>query len=177
MVRIWFLTEGAREIASWRPGFTRQGDESRQDSKEDFGKVVLESWYYTRRVVQRYSRNSRHNSREFPTGCCWVPIPQKAAEEVLEAWNYTRRWFRGGPGGLVLHQGGWDRSGPRGGNWIPGNSRLCSVVQIPQNMATTGLIPMAARGVDTNGLRHLYQGSVGDSKRLECWCSRFTLGH
>ena len=23
---------------------------------------------------------------------------------------------------------------------------------------------MAARGVDTNGLRHLYQGSVGDGK-------------
>ena len=38
---------------------------------------------------------------------------------------------RGGPGGLVLHQGGWDRSDPRGGNWIPGNSLLCSSVQIP----------------------------------------------
>ena len=110
--------------------------------------MVLESWYYTREVVQRYSRNLRHNSREFPTGCCWVPIPQKAAEEVLEAWYYTRRWsgsgpgglvldvgVRSGPGGLVLHQGGWDRSDPRGGNWIPGNSRLCSSVQIPQNMA------------------------------------------
>ena len=31
----------------------------------------------------------------------------------------------------MLHQGGWDRSDPRGGNWIPGNSRLCSSVQIP----------------------------------------------
>ena len=93
--------------------------------------MVLESWYYTRRVVQRYSRSSRHNSREFPTGCCWAPIPQKAAEEVLEAWYYTRHWRRSGPGGLVLHQGGWDRSDPRGGNWIPGNSRLCSSVQIP----------------------------------------------
>ena len=78
----------------------------------------------------------RHNSREFPTGCCWSPIPQKAAEEVLEAWYYTRHgrrvvleaWYytrhccRSGPGGLVLHQDGWGRSDPRGGNWIPGNS-------------------------------------------------------
>ena len=31
-------------------------------------------------------------------------------------------------------------------------------------MATTESIPTAARGVDTNGLRHLYQGSVGESK-------------
>ena len=105
---------------------------------------------------------SRHNSREFPTGCCWSPIPQKVAKEVLEAWYYTRHgrrevleawyytrhWCRSGPGGLVLHQGGWDRSDPRGGNWIPGNSRLCSSVQFPQNVAMTGSIPTAARGVD-----------------------------
>ena len=62
----------------------------------------------------------------------------------------------------MLYQGAWDRSGPRGGNWIPGNSQLCSSVQIPQNMVMTGSIPTAARGVDTNGLRHLYQGSVVD---------------
>ena len=48
----------------------------------------------------------------------------------------------------MLHQGGWDRFDPRGGNWIPGNSRLCSSVQIPRNVATTGSIPTAARGVD-----------------------------
>ena len=72
----------------------------------------------------------------------------------------------------MLHQGGWDRNDPRGGNWIPGNSRLCSSVQIPQNMAMTALIPTAARGVDTNGLRHLYQGSVVDGKRLVYWCSK-----
>ena len=114
----------------------------------------------------------RHNSREFPTWCCWLPIPQKAAEEVLEAWYYTRHWSGSGPRGLVLHQGGWDRNDPCGGNWIPGNSRLCSSLQIPQNMATTALIPTAARGVDTNGLRHLYQGSVVDGKRLVYWCSK-----
>ena len=106
----------------------------------------------------------RHNSREFPTWCRWIPIPQKAAEEVLEAWNHTRHWDRSGPGGLVLYQGGWSRSGPRGGDWIPGNSRLCSSVQIPQIVAMTRSIPTAARGVDTNGLCHLYQGSVGDGK-------------
>ena len=48
----------------------------------------------------------------------------------------------------MLHQGGWNGSDPRGDNWIPGNSRLCSSVQIPQNMVTTGSIPTAARGVD-----------------------------
>ena len=133
--------------------------------------MVLESWYDTKRVVQRYSRSSRHNSREFPTGCCWAPIPQKAAEEVLEAWYYTRHWrrvvleawyytrhwCRSVPGGLVLHQGGWDRSDPRGGNWIPGNSRLCSSVQIPPECGDDWL--------NTNGCEghcHQYQGSVGD---------------
>ena len=103
-VRIWFLTEGAREIESWGLVSPDKGDESRQDSKEDFGKVVLESWYYTRRVVQRYSRSLRHNSREFPTGCCWAPIPRRRQRRswrpgittdtglgvVLEAWCYTR---------------------------------------------------------------------------------------
>ena len=61
-------------------------------------------------------------------GVVGLPIPQKAAKEVLEAWFYTRHWCRSGPGGLVLHQGGWDRSDPRGGSWIPGNSRLYSSV-------------------------------------------------
>ena len=91
--------------------------------------MVLESWYDTRRVVQRCSRSF---AAQFQGILNWVkldvPIPQKAAEEVLEAWFYTRHWCRSGPGGLVLHQGGWDRSDPRGGNWIPGNSRLYSSV-------------------------------------------------
>ena len=72
--------------------------------------------------------------------------PDAGLGVVLEAWYYTRA------------------ADPRGGGWIPGNSRLCSSVQIPQNVATTELIPTAARGVDTNGLCHLYQGSVGDGK-------------
>ena len=172
MVRIWFPTEGARRIESWMPGFTRQG-------RRQSGRRVSRVPGIPRRTSRRWSSSPgvipggvssgipgglRHNSREFPTGCCWIPTPQKAAEEVLEAWNHTRRWDMSGPGGLVLYQGGWGRSGPRGGDWIPGNSRLYSSVQIPQNMAMTRSIPTAARGVDTNGLRHLYQGSVGDGK-------------
>ena len=97
MVRIWFLTEGAREIESWRPGFTKQGDESWQDSKENFGKVVLESWYYTRTVVQRYSRNSQRGvvGHQFPRRRqrrSWRPgiTPGAGIGVVLEAWCYTR---------------------------------------------------------------------------------------
>ena len=68
--------------------------------------VVLESWYYTRRVGQRYSRSFAAQFQGIPN---WVqldpPIPQKAAEEVLEAWFYTRHWCRSGPGGLVCTPG------------------------------------------------------------------------
>ena len=140
--------EGDRILGTWfhQTRATRVGRIPRRTSgrwSSSPGIIPGESWYYTRRVVQQYSRSLRHNSREFPTGCCWAPIPQKAAEEVLEAWNYTRRWVRSGPGGLVLHQGGWDRSDPRGGGWIPGNSRLCSSVQIPQRLQGPS-IPMGS---------------------------------
>ena len=172
MVRIWFPTEGTRKMESWGPGFTRLG-------RRQSGRRVSRVPRIPRRTSARWSSSPgvipgrvssgipgglRHNSREFPTVYRWIQIPQNAAEEVLEAWNHTGRWDRSGPGGLVLCQGGWGRSGPRGGDWIPGNSRLCSSVQIPQTMAMTRSIPTAARGVDTNGLRHLYQGSVGDGK-------------
>ena len=56
-------------------------------------------------------------------GVIGIPIPQKAAEEVLEAWYYTRHWCRSGPRGLVLYQGGWDRSDPRGDDWL--NTNVC----------------------------------------------------
>ena len=155
MVRIWIPTEGARKIESWGPGFTRLG--RRQSGRRVSRVPEIPSWSSSPgvipgRVSSGIPGGLRHNSREFPTGCHWIPIPQKAAEEVLEAWNHTRRWDRSGPGGLVLYQGSWDRSGPRGSDWIPGNSRLCSSVQIPQNMAMARSIPTAARGVDTNGL-------------------------
>ena len=125
--------------------------------------MVLESWYYTRRVVQQYSRNSLQNSRELPTGCCWAPIPQKAAEEVLEAWNYTRA-----AGTEVVHVAATGFQG------IPD---CVARYKFPRIWRQLDLIPTAARGVDTNGLRHLYQGSVDDGKRLEYWCSKFTRGH
>ena len=35
-----------------------------------------------------------------------LPIPQKAAREVLEAWYFHQTWAEDGPRGLVFHQGG-----------------------------------------------------------------------
>ena len=124
MVRIWFLTEGEKDIESWGPGFTRQG---RRQSGRRVGRIPRVPRTSSPGIIpgKLYSGipgELRHNSKEFPKGCRWIPIPRKAAEEVLEAWNHTRRWDRSGPGGLVLYQGGWDRSGPYGGGWIPGNS-------------------------------------------------------
>ena len=49
--------------------------------------MVLESWYDTRRVVQEFRGTIPGNSQ---LGIVGIPIPQKAAEEVLEAWYYTR---------------------------------------------------------------------------------------
>ena len=112
--------------------------------------MVLEFWCYTRQDVQRYSRRIAAQFQGIPNG---VSLDTNSPEGG-----------RGGPGGLESHQtlewgwslrpgvipGGWDRSGRRGGDWIPGNSRLCSSVQIPQTMAMTRSIPTAARGVDTN---------------------------
>ena len=94
--------------------------------------MVLESWYDTRRVVQEFRGTIPGNSQ---LGIVGIPILPKAAEEVLEAWYYTRHgrrvvleawyytrhWCRSGPGGLVLHQGGWDRSDPRGDDWLNTN--------------------------------------------------------
>ena len=151
-------TEGARKIESWGPGITRLGRRlsgRRVSSPPEIPRRTSTRWSSSPgvipgRVSSGIPGGLQHNSREFPAVYHWVQIPQKAAEEVLGAWNYTRRWNGGGPWGLVLHQGGWARSGPHGGDWIPGNSRLCSSVQIPQIMATARSIPAAARGVDTN---------------------------
>ena len=177
MVRIWFLTEGAREIESWGPGFTRQG---RRESagfqgglREGGPRVLVLYQEGGPAVFQEFAAKFQGIPNEVLLGTN-SPEGGRGGPGGLEL-HQTR--VRSGPGGLVLHQGGCDRSGPRGGGWIPGNSRLCSSVQIPQNVATTGLIPTAARGVNINGLRHLYQGSVGDDKQLERWCSRFTRGH
>ena len=53
--------------------------------------MVLESWYDTRRVVQEFRGAIPGNSQ---LGIVGIPIPQKAAKEVLEAWNYTRHGRR-----------------------------------------------------------------------------------
>ena len=58
-------------------------------------------------------------------------LQQGSVGVVLEAWYYTRAvqvwsWRPGippgrcrrGPRGLVLHQGGWDRCGPQGDDWL-----------------------------------------------------------
>ena len=112
--------------------------------------MVLESWCYTRKGVQRYSRRIAAQFQGIPNGVSLdtnSPEGGRGGPGGLES-HQTLEWS--GPRGLVLYQGGWDRSGPRGGDWIPGNSRLCSSVQIPQTMAMTRSIPTAARGVDTN---------------------------
>ena len=98
MVRIWFLIEGAREIESWGPGFTRQG---RRQSGWRVGRVPG----VPRRTSGRRSSSPgiipgklssgipgelRHNSREFPTG---VSLDTNSPEGG-----------RGGPGGLESHQ-------------------------------------------------------------------------
>ena len=67
---------------------------------------------------------------------------------VLEAWCYTRAART-----EVIHVAATGFQG------IPD---CVARYKFPQNTATTESIPTAARGVDTNGLRHLYQGSVGD---------------
>ena len=81
MVRIWFLTEGAREIESWRPGFTRQGRRESagfQGGLREGGPRVL--------VFQEFAAQ-------------FQGIPN----EVLLGTN-SPEGGRGGPGGLELHQ-------------------------------------------------------------------------
>ena len=104
--------------------------------------MVLESWCYTRKGFLRYSRRIAAQFQGIPSGV--TQIPQKAAEEVLEAgigvvleaWCYTRA-----DGPEVVHVAATGFQG------IP---ELCGSVQIPQTMATARSIPTAARGVDTN---------------------------
>ena len=38
-------------------------------------------------------------------GVLVLPIPQKAAREVLEAWYFHQTWAEDGPRGPVFHQG------------------------------------------------------------------------
>ena len=128
--------------------------------------MVLGSWYYTR----RWSSGSPGIHGTIPgnsqLGVVGYQFPRR---------RQKRSWRPGitpGAGvGMILEARFCTRvAGTNVVQWIPGNSRLSNSVLIPQNMATTESIPTAARSVDTNGLRHLYQGSVGDGKRLEHGC-------
>ena len=74
-------------------------------------------------------------------GVVGIPIPQKAAQEVLEAWYYTKHGRR-----VVLEA------------WCYTRAAGTEVIHV----ATTGSIPTAARGVDIQRRCHQYQGSVGD---------------
>ena len=104
MGRIWSATEGARNMESWGPGMTRQGrlrsmgeSAGSRYSKEDFHMVVLESWCYTRKGFQRYSRRfaAQFQGYQFPRRRqkrSWRPgiTPDAGVEVVLKAWCYTR---------------------------------------------------------------------------------------
>ena len=89
--------------------------------------------------------------------------PDTGVGVVLEAWCYTRA-----AGTEVIHVAATGFQG------IPG---CVTRYKFPQNMATTGSIPTAARGVDTKGLRHLYQGSVVDGSDWNTGVRKFTRGH
>ena len=61
--------------------------------------MVLESWNGSRRLAAQF--------QGIPSWVLLVlPIPQKAAREVLEAWYFHQTWAEDGPRGLVFHQGG-----------------------------------------------------------------------
>ena len=134
--------------------------------------MVLESWYDTRRVVQEFRGTIPGNSQ---LGIVGISIPQKAAEEVLEAWYYTRHGRRVVPEpgitpdmGVGVVQGAWCYTRAAGPEVI--------------HVVTTGSIPTAARGVDIQRRRHQYQGSVGDGSgwytgMLVYWYSKYTRGH
>ena len=90
MVRIWFLTEGAREIESWGSGFTRQG---RRESA-GFQGGLREGGP---RLLVLYHGGGPAVFQEF--GAQFQGIPNG----VLLGTN-SPEGGRGGPGGLELHQ-------------------------------------------------------------------------
>ena len=92
----------------------------------------------------------------------WRPgiIPGPGMRVVLEAWCYTRA---GGPG--VVHTAATRFQG------IP---ELCSSVQIPQMKRWRDLYQKQQGALIPAGLRHLYQGSVGDGR---CWITGIQGSH
>ena len=129
--------------------------------------MVLESWYDTKRVVQRYSRNLRHNSREFPTGCSWVTnspeggrglVLHQTLVVVLEAWCYTRA-----AGTEVIHVAATGFQG------IPDCIALYNSPRMWRRLAQYQRLLGASI---SKGRWRQYQGSMVDGKRLVYWCSK-----
>ena len=105
VVQLWSLTEVTKDMDSYRPGFTKHDDGSRQESKEDSGRWSSSPGIIPGEWSSGIPGVSRHNSREFPTGCIWIHqfprrrqkrswgpgfTPDTGGEAVLEAWCYTR---------------------------------------------------------------------------------------
>ena len=90
MVRIWFLTEGARKIESWGPGITRQGRRRSwrrvswvpEIPRRTTAKVVLESWCYTRKGV---------HPAVFQADCGAIPGNSQRCDT---RYKFPRRWQR-----------------------------------------------------------------------------------
>ena len=104
MVRIWFLTEGAREIESWGPGFTRQGRRVGRIPRRTSGRwssstgVIPGEWSSgIPGICGTIPGNSQRGvvGHQFPRRWrrrSWRPgiTPGAGRGVVLEAWCYTR---------------------------------------------------------------------------------------
>ena len=127
MVPDW-RSEEDRILGAWyyqtrATSILAESQRSPRDSKEDNSKVVLESWCYTRKGVQWYSRRIAAQFQGIPSGVALgTNSPEGGRGSPWGLELHQARWNSGGPWG----QEDWDRSGPRGGDWIPGNSRRCS---------------------------------------------------
>ena len=99
-------------------------------------------------VVQEFRGAIPGNSQLDIVG---IPIPQKAAKEVLEAWNYTRHGWRG-----VLEAWYYTRHGV--GVVLEAWCYIRAAGTEVVHGATAGSIPTAARGVDIQRRCHQYQG-------------------
>ena len=76
VVQLWSLAEVAKEYGFLEAWFHQARRRESTGVQGGLWKVVLESWYYTRRVVQRYSKSFKAQFQGIPN---WVqldpPIP------------------------------------------------------------------------------------------------------
>ena len=128
--------------------------------------MVLESWCYTRKGFQRYSRRIAAQLQGIPSG---VTLSTNSPEGG-----------KGGAGGLELHQTlewvwSW-RPGVTPGRvvqewstWRRLDSRefpnCVARYKFPRRRRRLDLYQQQQGSLIPAGLRHLYQGSVGDGKR------------